>query len=128
MRQTLFEIKASSRCSKKQHGSSVHAETNSTPSRSFIQRSTAQKLSLYLIRWIQMPIPDDLSVPVFSYVGRLKDSRKGLELFLDALDHLWKSQFIQSFKAWVIGGSEEDKAWALRLATCRPILREKLSS
>src|SRR5947209_4286274 len=75
-----------------------------------------------------MPTQDDLSIPVFSYVGRLRDSRKGFELFLDALALLWESPFIENFKVWVIGGDEEDKAWALRLVTCRLILKKRLAS
>lgn len=72
-------------------------------------------------------MPDARSVPVFSYVGRLRDSRKGLELFLDALEILWEN-LPNAFNAWIIGGSESDKAWAIHSAEVRPMLQSRLSS
>jgi hypothetical protein len=75
-----------------------------------------------------MPTPADPSIPVFSYVGRLKDSRKGLELFLDALVLLWADRQPASFRAWVIGGNEADRAWAVRLASCQSVLRDRIST
>lgn len=64
---------------------------------------------------------------MFSYVGRLKDSRKGLELFLDALEILWESLPANAFAAWVIGGGDGDTEWAIRSAQARPTLRSEIS-
>ncbi len=75
-----------------------------------------------------MNILDDPSPPIFSYVGRLKDSRKGLELFLDALAIIWENRPARAFKAWVVGGDSDDKTWAIRSASCRPSLKSRLSS
>ncbi|HVG07375.1 MAG TPA: glycosyltransferase [Thermoanaerobaculia bacterium] len=65
---------------------------------------------------------------MFSYVGRLKDSRKGLELFLDALEILWGNLPPNAFNAWIIGGSESDTAWAIRSAEARPMVQSRLAS
>jgi Glycosyl transferases group 1 len=75
-----------------------------------------------------MPTLDDQSIPVFTYVGRLKDSRKGLDLLFDAIDILCKSEAPSPFCLWIIGGDENDVAWARASAGSRASLQGMLAS
>jgi len=65
-------------------------------------------------------------IPVISYIGRLKESRKGFELFLDSLCILSAFRSDLVFKARVIGGDEEDVNWAIASAESRMELRDLL--
>lgn len=63
----------------------------------------------------------DLSRPTLTYVGRVKDSRKGIEVFFDALEILWADRG-DDFKARIVGGNEEDIQWLELAVASRPIL------
>jgi len=65
-------------------------------------------------------------IPVILYIGRLKESRKGFELFLDALCILSAFRRELVFKTRVMGGDEEDVNWAIISTESRMELRDML--
>ena len=56
-------------------------------------------------------------MPTITYVGRLTDSRKGLEIFLDALELLLSTE-LPLFRAWIVGGTPFEAA-RIEQAICR---------
>jgi Glycosyl transferases group 1 len=69
----------------------------------------------------------DLNPPLISFVGRPGDSRKGLQLFLDAVSCLLSLEDVPRFSVWIIGGAAEEVVVTKALVECRPLLRQALA-
>ncbi len=65
----------------------------------------------------------DLNVPLISFVGRPGDSRKGLQLFLDAIASLATTESVPHFGVWIVGGSPIETPIVNRLVAAREPLR-----
>jgi hypothetical protein len=65
------------------------------------------------------------ATPTITYVGRLKDSRKGLEVFFDALELVWATRPDVQMRIWVIGGSPAELHFAERSAMSRQHIAEE---
>jgi glycosyl transferase family 1 len=61
-----------------------------------------------------------------TYAGRLRDSRKGIELFFDALEFVWTARPDAPVRVWVIGGSPGEVQFAARSAMARPRVADRM--
>jgi len=61
-----------------------------------------------------------------TYAGRLRDSRKGIELFFDALEFVWAARPDAPARVWIIGGSPAEVRFAARSALARPRVAERM--
>lgn len=66
----------------------------------------------------------DLNVPIVSFVGRPADWRKGLQMFLDALELVSHLDPPVRFSTWIVGGSEAEAPALARYVSSRPRLSE----
>jgi Glycosyl transferases group 1 len=74
----------------------------------------------------EMSSTADRVTPTITYAGRLRDSRKGIELFFDALELVWAARPDALARVWVIGGSPAEVQFAIRSAMARPRLAERI--
>lgn len=75
---------------------------------------------------IPTPSTDAPVQPTITYVGRLSDRRKGLELFLDALELLWSVPTTAKAAAWIIGGDASEARLACSSALARAQLQQRV--
>jgi hypothetical protein len=68
----------------------------------------------------------DLATPTITYAGRLADSRKGVELFFDALELFWSGSPAAAVAVWIIGGDASEIRRAKFSAASRPNVKAQL--
>src|SRR5262245_18346347 len=121
-------IPVRSRCSRTQTDSSVYVATSTSRLRSSIRRSTPRKVESFPMEQMPPFSTAGLAKPTITYAGRLSDSRKGLELFFDALELFLSGKWTNPIAIWVIGGSAGDTRRARLSAASRPHLNQQLRS
>jgi hypothetical protein len=67
-------------------------------------------------------------MPTITYTGRLSDPRKGLDLFLDALELLWSITPAPDINVWVIGGNTAEMHRAAHSAAARSHVDQQMRS
>jgi len=77
------------------------------------------------MKLIQKFFPRERSLPIITFLGRPTDSKKGLLLFLDALEMLTSITMIPNFIIWIIGGDDSEYEYVLNELISRTLLEHK---
>ena len=125
-RLTIAATQEKSKCSPTQPAWFVFVVTSLPHFKSFIRRSTIRNAESSRMEQIATCSTADHAMPTITYIGRLSDPRKGLDLFLDALELLWSVTPARDINVWVIGGNTAETQRAALSAAARPHVDQQL--
>jgi len=73
----------------------------------------------------QISFTQERSLPIITFLGRPRDSKKGLPLFLEALEMLASLSLIENFIIWIIGGDDNELEYVQNSLNSYSLLKSK---